>query len=517
MKKIILIALSLILVISTFSTFGIVAYASEENDGALPEISDDMGRIPKDAADLGLDYYTIWNAFPEEIDTTLDNNKIYFTDQGFTDAIFYSFANYTHYQLTLVDGKWQIELPADVSKGGGMVYAYVGEWNALYRGGTKESVYLEGENEFENLYKVEIMSHLFRIWTLRYIGDESVIADAYYTFDGELDYLIVETYLDGQRIAVYFNSEREATMAYDGSNYMLPDGNWYAGPSAEAESFEACEKFAGMSFEEVTALVPCLLYCGDHQPTKYSCEVGQYCTLCLEMIKAQSDHDWADATCSAPSTCKKCGDTRGDRIDHSYDATVVAPDCENDGYTLYTCGECGDNYTSDVTYAFGHTYDAQVIAPTCESVGYTKLVCCNCGDNYTSDKVDPLGHDWIDATYEAPKTCAVCGETDGDPLVKPEDSTDEPTDEPATEPVTEPEQNDETEIDEKSETESIEEPKAEPETEYEAESDKTQTGSSDNGKSTSGCGSAVGLGTTAIILAIGVFGFVFIGKKKEND
>jgi hypothetical protein len=42
-------------------------------------------------------------------------------------------------------------------------------------------------------------------------------------------------------------------------------------------------------------------------------------------------------------------------------------------------------------------------------------------------ELDALGHDWTDATTEAPKTCKVCGETEGEKL---------PTDAPETEPDT---------------------------------------------------------------------------------
>ena len=36
-----------------------------------------------------------------------------------------------------------------------------------------------------------------------------------------------------------------------------------------------------------------------------------------------------------------CGHT------HEYEETVVNPTCEDDGYTLYTCKECGDSYQEE--------------------------------------------------------------------------------------------------------------------------------------------------------------------------
>ena len=41
-------------------------------------------------------------------------------------------------------------------------------------------------------------------------------------------------------------------------------------------------------------------------------------------------------------------------ISHDYEAVVTAPDCENGGYTTYTCTVCGDSYVGDETPALGH-------------------------------------------------------------------------------------------------------------------------------------------------------------------
>ena len=44
--------------------------------------------------------------------------------------------------------------------------------------------------------------------------------------------------------------------------------------------------------------------------------------------------------------------------DHAYIAETTAPDCRNNGYTTYTCVNCGDSYTDDVVPATGnHIYD----------------------------------------------------------------------------------------------------------------------------------------------------------------
>lgn len=465
MKKIIAIALSLMLTIGILSSFGVVASASETANRDLPEATDDFGRIPANTDDLGLYYDTIWSAFPDELEQNYENGVLSITDDGFTDASFWSYLDYKTYQLTLVDGKWQCELPQDVGERGGLVYVYSGAWEGLYRGGTKEGVYLDGENDIGIPYKVEVMSHIFRIWTLRYVGYVTFVGDAYYTLDGKLDYLQVERSEGSQRLVVYFNAQREATMAYDGSNYMFPDGNWYSNSSKE-EIREPSDVFAGMSFEEVTALVPCLLYCGNHQLTEYNCEVGQYCTVCYEVTKgATYNHNWTDATCTSPKTCTTCGEISGEPTGHSYDSVVTEPTCENGGYTTYTCGACGD----------------VVVA----------------------DEVDALGHDWVD---EGDVTvCSICGESQA--VETTEESSEAISEETSAETVEET-------SDESSESTCDES--------VESEEEKTEdivggndAEESESGDEASGCASSVGVGAVAVVLA-GVCGAIVLGKKKED-
>ena len=69
----------------------------------------------------------------------------------------------------------------------------------------------------------------------------------------------------------------------------------------------------------------------------------------------------------------------------------------------------------------GHKYEATKTAPDCENAGYTTHVCTVCSDSYVDGQTPPLGHDWTDATTEAPKSCKVCGKTEGDKL--PENDT----------------------------------------------------------------------------------------------
>ena len=173
---------------------------------------------------------------------------------------------------------------------------------------------------------------------------------------------------------------------------------------------------------------------------KYKAGTTHTCTYTEEIT--------TPATCAAPGvktfTCT-CGDTYTEEIaalGHSYGSAVTAPDCENAGYTTYTCANCGDAYVADEVpalghawadatctdpktcgtcgategEALGHSYVSEVTAPTCTEGGYTTYTCSACGDSYVADEVAALGHTMSEATCTAPKTCSVCGATEGEAL-----------------------------------------------------------------------------------------------------
>ena len=121
--------------------------------------------------------------------------------------------------------------------------------------------------------------------------------------------------------------------------------------------------------------------------------------------------------------------SRGEAVDaygHSHEAVVTAPDCENGGYTTYTCS-CGDSYVADETAALGHEYQAVVTAPDCENGGYTTYTCSNCGDHYVADETAALGHNY-ESVVTPPQvgvqgftthTCSNCGDSYVDSYVDP--------------------------------------------------------------------------------------------------
>ena len=61
---------------------------------------------------------------------------------------------------------------------------------------------------------------------------------------------------------------------------------------------------------------------------------------------------------------------------HDYNAVVTAPDCQNKGYTTYTC-ECGDTYVDDYVNVVDHNFsewtaDGSALTRTCSYCGKTE-------------------------------------------------------------------------------------------------------------------------------------------------
>lgn len=104
-------------------------------------------------------------------------------------------------------------------------------------------------------------------------------------------------------------------------------------------------------------------------------------------------HEWAEADCTNPKTCVKCGHTEGMPEGHIWlAATCLEP---------RTCEVCGA--TKDEPK--GHDWqDATCISPR---------MCSRC---YLQEG-EALGHSWKDATTEAPKTCENCGLTEGERII----------------------------------------------------------------------------------------------------
>ncbi len=76
------------------------------------------------------------------------------------------------------------------------------------------------------------------------------------------------------------------------------------------------------------------------------------------------------------------------------------------------------NYVDlEITYeVHSHSYTSKVTTePTCTTAGVMTYT-CSCGSGSYTEPIPAKGHTWVDATCTAPKTCSVCGATEGSEL-----------------------------------------------------------------------------------------------------
>ena len=195
---------------------------------------------------------------------------------------------------------------------------------------------------------------------------------------------------------------------------------------------------------------------------EYDNECDTTCNLCNEEREVE-DHKWIDATCEKAKHCEICNKEEGATLGHTEVVDEkVEPTCEEAGLTEgkhclvcnkvlveqqtikalghtevkdaakeATCEETGLTdgkhcsvcnkvlVEQETIEALGHT---EVKDPakeaTCEETGLTEGKHCSVCDKVLVEQkeIKALGHKWVDATFDAPKTCGVCKKTEGQPL-----------------------------------------------------------------------------------------------------
>ena len=96
---------------------------------------------------------------------------------------------------------------------------------------------------------------------------------------------------------------------------------------------------------------------------------------------------------------------------HTFQAMeTVDATCEEQGYTTYTCADCGYIHRADFVNSFGHEYGEWVVTkePNCSEYGEQEKKCMHCG-HILQESIQKYGdHIWDDETALS-KTCLVCG------------------------------------------------------------------------------------------------------------
>ena len=113
---------------------------------------------------------------------------------------------------------------------------------------------------------------------------------------------------------------------------------------------------------------------------------------------------------NAYETCSRCDHTTYTELpalNHDYQAVTVAPTCETDGYTVFTCSRCKDSYTADPTGKLGHQFGAW--SPN--GTGSQSADCLRDGCAHTGS-TDCRKFTFRTAEGEALTFCPVCGQAE---------------------------------------------------------------------------------------------------------
>ena len=177
------------------------------------------------------------------------------------------------------------------------------------------------------------------------------------------------------------------------------------------DAYETCSRCDYTTRKELPALNHAL---EQHEAQAPTCtEIGwdayETCSRCdyttrkelPALNQALEQHAAKAPTCTEPGwdayeTCSRCDyTTRKELPALNHDLkqyAAKAPTCTEIGWNAYeTCSRC-DYTTRTELPALNHDYQAVTVAPTCETDGYTIFTCSRCKDSYTADPTDKLGH-----------------------------------------------------------------------------------------------------------------------------
>ena len=176
-------------------------------------------------------------------------------------------------------------------------------------------------------------------------------------------------------------------------------------------AYDTCNNCDYTTYVERPALNHALVQHDAQAPTctEKGWDAYETCSRCDYTTYAELpalNHDLEQHAAKAPTcteigwdayeTCSRCDYTTYQELPARNHALVQhkaqAPTCTEKGWDAYeTCSRC-DHTTYAELPALNHDYQAVTVAPTCETDGYTVFTCSRCKDSYTADPTDKLGH-----------------------------------------------------------------------------------------------------------------------------
>lgn len=154
---------------------------------------------------------------------------------------------------------------------------------------------------------------------------------------------------------------------------------------------------------------------------------SQHCTRCdanraVTVIEATGHQNTSiinvvESTCakngySGDTFCSDCNSviangTATEKLSHTESDWITdkASTCIAEGSKHTECTECSEVIKTEAIAKLSHEYISVVTKANCENSGYTTYTCSNCSDSYVSDKTPAIGHNYVDGV------CTACGES----------------------------------------------------------------------------------------------------------
>lgn len=523
----------LVLVMAMIASLAIVASASEtEGTNDVETFTVNGVEIPKfdfvikpyqKLEDAGLPLAEIREAFNILPEFKYENGKYMISDIGADHGEVYNSRDYEYIDLVLEDGYWVAEIPEADFNDPDL------RWNVYF---------WSEENQWQFYYhdkdpdrRVQFNNDVYTYSIGIYINSSEDWVDASYSAmdrqcydyysNGVLEAHEVTCYFDDQEdwFSVEYNPDKTVNNAkiwhdVDGTYYyLIPEHGWYSIPQVYPEyKIDTPVGYEDMDIEYFVSFAPCIIDCTHENLILADCENPDICAACGVVPEGSTPlgHDMVVDEGKEP-TCTETGLTEGAHCSRCDDMTTVQievpaldhdmvidegkdPTCTETGLTEGEhCLRCDD---ATVEQEEIPALDHDIIVekgkdPTCTETGLTEGAHCSRCDDATvaQEEIPALDHDWQDATYDAPKTCSLCGESEGEPLVRD------------TEPV-----------EKESNTEDVAETNTgEGDGNNESSTQATQ-GTIENEDQT-GCGATVGMGAAIIVVS----SVLMIALKKKRE
>ena len=236
-------------------------------------------------------------------------------------------------------------------------------------------------------------------WNIAKIGDYYYNMDA--TWDAgrsEYSYFLVspKNFTDHKRWDEYSTADFHAA-------YPMAENNYATGCNHTYESAITTEPTCNEKGEQTYTCTKCGYFYTEVIPsTGHSYVAVVTAPTCTE--RGYTTH-----------TCSSCGDSYQnafvDATGHSYDTGVITKEatCAEAGIKTFTCADCKASYTVEIPVV-DHSYDkTEIVAPACDEKGYTSHICSVCGDSYHDTFVDATGHSYDAGVVTKEATCTAVG------------------------------------------------------------------------------------------------------------